>query len=377
MRDSTKNWLKKFILPPLCIFSALYIAEFYLEFRDLPRQSEVLRLRSAGKNAYPAFTAQVFLEEPAKESLLPLGGIANVSTVLCQEDGPIVSYVSDRYGFRNPDSLWDSKQWDVVVVGDSYAQGYCVADGKSFTDQIRRAYPLTANLGSFGNGPLANLASIIEYATQYKPKYVVWVYVPNDLMIDLPLEHKSPVLKGYLRGQSQNLVARQQEIDELLKQKSFAHSVQKRNRKISDLLALKQLNRLWNQASLRRSRAAPSDFGYPPDYLNRGGDFRLFEAALERAKEQVVGWGGKLILATVRDAYSFNPEMKENVDQHWLRLAITASALKIPMVEFGPEGKNPYEYFNALDKYYGHINEKGHELFAKQILKTIDRVNLR
>ena len=42
------------------------------------------------------------------EELLPMGGISKTINVGSNESGRWMTYPSDRYGFNNPDSEWDS-----------------------------------------------------------------------------------------------------------------------------------------------------------------------------------------------------------------------------------------------------------------------------
>ena len=42
-------------------------------------------------------------------------------------------YFSDRYGFNNPDSEWDSPKTDWAILGDSIAAGACVASGEEIS----------------------------------------------------------------------------------------------------------------------------------------------------------------------------------------------------------------------------------------------------
>src|SRR5207342_2709188 len=95
--------------------------------------------------------------------LLPLGGISRSLTVLCNQSGQYVTYQSDEHGFRNPPGMWDSAGVELAVVGQSFSQGYCQADGKGFVDLLRSSYPLTLNLGMSGESSLLQLAAIEEF----------------------------------------------------------------------------------------------------------------------------------------------------------------------------------------------------------------------
>ena len=58
------------------------------------------------------------------DDLLPLGGVSNALTVLCNESGQYVTYESDEHGFRNPRGIWSSARADLAIVGQSFTQGY-------------------------------------------------------------------------------------------------------------------------------------------------------------------------------------------------------------------------------------------------------------
>ena len=42
--------------------------------------------------------------------LMPLSGVSNRKTILCNENGYYAIYQSDRYGFNNPDQEWDKQK---------------------------------------------------------------------------------------------------------------------------------------------------------------------------------------------------------------------------------------------------------------------------
>ena len=49
--------------------------------------------------------------------VLPLAGISNIVTVLCNESGKYEIYESDEHGFHNPKALWNSRPFDIAAVG--------------------------------------------------------------------------------------------------------------------------------------------------------------------------------------------------------------------------------------------------------------------
>ena len=59
------------------------------------------------------------------------GGVSNQYTIFCNETGEFSFYESDRYGFNNPDKVWDSKEVDFLLLGDSFIHGACVNENEN------------------------------------------------------------------------------------------------------------------------------------------------------------------------------------------------------------------------------------------------------
>ena len=156
--------------------------------------------------------------EPADaDDLLPLGGISSTLTLLCNQ-GQVVSYASDEHGFRNPRGIWNSPRADIAVVGQSFAQGYCVRDGKGFVDLLRTHNQVALNLGTSGQSSLLQLAAIKEYLPRYEPKTVLWIFTEGIDLPDLYIESTHPLSRRYLDPTfSQHLLTRQPEIDAALR----------------------------------------------------------------------------------------------------------------------------------------------------------------
>src|SRR4030095_17214981 len=102
--------------------------------------------------------------------VLPLNGISNRVTVLCNETGKYAIYDSDARGFHNPKGIWESSRMSIAALGDSFAIGACAPSDENFVALIRARYPNTLNLGMLGEGPLIMLAALKEYLPPVKPK---------------------------------------------------------------------------------------------------------------------------------------------------------------------------------------------------------------
>ena len=64
------------------------------------------------------------------------------------------------------------------------------------------------NLGSSGNGPLLEFASLREYSTNLKIKKIIWLFYDNDILNLAEREKNNKVLMKYLNDEnfSQNLI---------------------------------------------------------------------------------------------------------------------------------------------------------------------------
>src|SRR5262245_62012251 len=154
---------------------------------DSRSKSEVVRdLRGQGVGAYPAVYPAWEGLSSGNAALLPLGGIAGVTTVFCNEMGQFIVYESDEHGFHNPKGIWSSTAREVATLGDSFTQGACVPSEDNFPALVRRECPATLNLGMLGNGPHLMLAGLREYLVDLRPMVVLWVYTEaNDLIEDV------------------------------------------------------------------------------------------------------------------------------------------------------------------------------------------------
>ena len=122
--------------------------------------------------------------------IVPLAGAAHESRLYCNESGEWISYVSDEFGFRNPPGM-QAMTADVILLGDSFVHGYCVASDEDFAGMLRRQVPRTVALGYDGNGPLRQLASLREFGAPLRPPVVVWFFYEGNDFRDLERETRT------------------------------------------------------------------------------------------------------------------------------------------------------------------------------------------
>ena len=150
-------------------------------------------------------------------------GIPNKITYHCSETKdyfePDQIYKSDRYGFNNPDYVYNEKEIEIVLIGDSFVHGSCVNQDKGFAGNLRNLYKKKGiiSIGWRGAGPLKELGMLTEYGIKLRPKNILWVYFEGNDYIELVREKKYKILENYLNlNFSQNLFERQDEIESIL-----------------------------------------------------------------------------------------------------------------------------------------------------------------
>ena len=160
--------------------------------------------------------------------LHPLSGISHSNVIHCNENGYFMKIKSDRYGFNNPDEIWDAKKIEYITIGDSFTYGDCVNRPFDIASNLRsKTKKNVLNLGYPSNGPLTSYATLKEYI-QNNPKYVIWLYYEGNDLQDLDKELNSDILMKYLNPNfSQNLKSTQHKknfyLKEILKEKILGY----------------------------------------------------------------------------------------------------------------------------------------------------------
>ena len=327
----------------------------------------------------PNNSIQSVLKIHGKE-VIPLGGIADRMTVLCNENGQWVTYKSDKHGFNNRREAWQSGPIEVGILGDSYAHGLCVPPDRSFAALIRQRYPGTLNLGMAGAGPMLELATLKEYLQPLKPKVVLWFYYEGNDLIDLQKERKNSLLVRYLKEDfTQNLVALQSEIDQAIlddipRQRALASTRRARHQAshvglLDKFLEFVGLSNLRQRLSLVNSTTIQE-----ADNLAdlAGPNLGLFRDILAQVKTRAGTWGGKIYFVYLPDwpRYS-NYELELVAKQRDSVLALVTS-LGIPVIDIHPtfqSQSDPLSLFPFREP--GHYTEKGHSLVAEEVMRMI------
>ena len=222
----------------ISIIFSLYIIEAYLSYLA-HSESYLTRIKTfkekTGKDYDTRSILEIFNEKKKYEKiairylpsilinnnnydLFPLSGISNSKTIHCNENGYYSIYTSDRYGFNNPDEVWNERNIEYILVGDSFVHGACVNPPNEISSVLRNiSYKSVLNLGYRGNGPLIEYSILREYFKK-GTKNIIWFYYDNDLE-DLKDELNNKILLRYLNENlfTQNLISNQNYINDIVR----------------------------------------------------------------------------------------------------------------------------------------------------------------
>ena len=239
----------------MIIFSSIfsfYLIELFLVMSNKIIDEKYQYIEEFKKNP-PTLVPVIYYSDHNREknidkNIVPLAGISKIETIFCKEDGPLIRYKSDKFGFNNDDQVWKDKNIYAVTIGDSFTHGSCVDRDETIAKNIYKGKKVL-NLGFGGTGPLVQYAIFKEYINEVNPKNIFWIYYEENDLGDLINELSNPTLKKYLeiKNYSQRLSLRQEQIDKKLF-KVLNSALEKKNKitkkKLLEFFKLKRLRYL-------------------------------------------------------------------------------------------------------------------------------------
>jgi hypothetical protein len=337
-----------------------------IEFDQRTRLEVIKSFKAEGLDAVPHFIPGYLLEKGGIHQdgavLFTLGGVSKKITVGKNEGGKYSIYQSDRYGFNNPDSEWDSANINWLMVGDSFTRGSAVQVGEEIAGQIRYLTNSTIiNLGISGNGPLTELASLTEYAKSLQPSKVLWVYFDGNDLDNMHEEKSVPILMQYLEDNfSQHLMDRQEEIDIELEEliDKDTHPLLKKTQSL-------RLRRLRLKIQVLRS-------SYKPANVKKIDP--LFAKILIKAKERTEAWGGELYFVYLPSSTLVIKQNDHDLYRKKTEVIELVKSLSIPVIDIQHEvfsdHPDPLSLFPL--RLVGHYNAEGYSEVARAIISSID-----
>mgnify|MGYP005995332339 CR=1 FL=1 len=382
----------------ISIFFGLFFFELYVSMGQVDNyivKKKAKLYENATGNKYDLRTRRQYYQDKLKENndivvsvgpllntqkkIHSLSGISNSETILCNESGRYTHYISDRYGFNNPDKEWDSENIKYMIAGDSLLQGACVNRPEDLASNLRKFSNSTViNLGFGGNGPLIEYASLREYL---KPnvKYVLWFYSEaNDANLDLPNELKQPILKEYLTDSDffQGLKFKQKDINESAKN-AILNEVDLGKFNLIPFLKLSSTRGLIY--SFFPKKYQPSEIQKNSHLLrlnkinpNKDEKFLLlkFKEIIKKTKDLSEKNNSKLFFVYLPEYNRYN---NDYIQSNYIKIKKIIDDLNVPFIDIDAlvfqKEVNPLDLFPF--RLPGHYNAKAYNKIAQEIERFV------
>ena len=320
-------------------------------------------------NTYPLSFAKTNGFMNNKNNIYPIGTISNSTIIFCNELGYYNNFQSDKYGFNNLNEQFEKSKIDIVIIGDSFAEGACVKSANNIGGILNKKKFNVLNFGKGSSGPLLQLAALTEYAKPFKPKIVLWLSSINDFsnLID---ELKSPILSNYLykKNFSQNLIFKQEIIDNKLNEYVKTGWIQQKIIDEKNIFYGRYI-RFIKLSELRKI------FNFEPIFKPTP----IFEEILIKSKEIVSKWDGKIYFIILPDleyaSYKTNKNKKiYNQQKNLDFINNTVSKLNIRIINLHKnvidKHPDPLSLFSL--RIGSHYNDDGYKLIAEEIFHEIN-----
>ena len=356
-----------------------------------PRSPEkaFLDFRKIEKNLEPKFFyspifkfSKTFQNAKKENKLIPFRGPINSKTMSCAEEGKYNLDVSDKFGFKNSNDIYN-KKINTILLGDSFAEGDCQNIENDIAGNLSKKGHNTANFGVVGTSVLVALGIIREFGQELKPNNIVYMYAEENDLNGLNWSKNDKHLISYLdKNYKVNYLNKYDEVQKFLELSSsetisFLESG-KQNKKQSiksnidilkeDLIDIIELKKIKNIARYKILRKTRIDV-----------DLDLFFSVINQMNEdsKILNSNFIFVYTPSAERYFSLPEyanLKEK-EQIKLKNKILEGVKKmnittVDLTEYFDKAENVKQYF-SLD-YIGHFDSDGYKKVAEIISQKLN-----
>jgi len=307
-------------------------------------------------------------------------GKSNIRTILGNENGYYAEYQSDRYGFNNPDYIWDNKIIDYIILGDSIVHGQSVNRPDDISSVLRNlSGDKILNLGYRGTSTLSQLGILKEYSQKKKIyNLILFINEHNDFN-EIKNEYSYEILKKYLYNNEfrQNLIYKQSLIDKITEKKineQLNYEIILNNQKINDskkIILLKKFIKLSNTRQIllhEKKTKAVSSFN---------DSLKIFEETILEIKNYTDLNNIKFYVIYLPSIYKFYPNYKDDISSIVKKIILKNNINFLDLnYELFKKINEPLDLFsfaasNKENISFTHLNENGYYNVAETIYKKI------
>lgn len=285
--------------------------------------SAIAKAKSNGLSpvVYPSLMDDLKVRNPL------IAGFPNVSTYFCNEGAGLVTYVSDRFGFRNSDELWDA-HLDAIMIGDSFVHGACVSDDEVLSVQVSRFGSRSVlNLGMSDNNPSHYITYLHLFVPRLHPQTVYLVFYANDNGV----RAKSRIETHYIDERQQFFHEnRISYFDDQLQNDTVRHIKSKLD-KVKTNGDVDEKDPVWIERLINRLLyrvTLPTLTGL---FLNQAREFDLTQRSIVSGNEICHKFGCDLTIVYIPNSKFFRPDSRS--DQYAERIEREAARLNLRFID--------------------------------------------
>jgi hypothetical protein len=334
-----------------------------------------------------------------------LTGFENQNIVFQEEDDGLIRFAADENGFRNDPGVYtNSKVFDFVTLGDSFAHGCCVNDGYTFADRLESISGKSVyNMGYSGTGLLYSLAAYMEYARVKNNKYIVVQILEGASYSRVKYELKSKKYDRYLNAAKNGEVFSNGLAEMSLKEKdekekflwdvalnaALTKLIKEKEKNIKDtgntffynakekLRSLSTYKFVYHIKNVLRTKTTvPETEKYPKcDDYNKGTDsYNAVTDILSYFADEAKSNGGNLVLVFQPSFRWIKQDFPECERKFYKEFSNNSDALFVDLVDHIDKQGNPFQYYYSLLEKgwpHAHFNQAGYDFAAHTVVEEM------
>lgn len=403
-----KKFLQNFSLVFFAFFLSLYLIEIFLTFYQSDNQKNLVSIyKTRVKNAKllnhkidyrspeefynfvlkekniilkkgyiyrkEVFQSKIIKDYKKNSKPIPFRGPYNSFSFAYNEYLRYEIIENDRYGFKNPDSIY-LKNIDLALFGDSFTEGYGLANQFDISGVLRTKNINAANFGIPGAGPILSYATIKEYIEVLKPKTVVFLYCEANDLTDLNFEKKDKYLSKYLDvNYKQGLSSRKKE--NLVFYNKFVNEMGNNWSQTSNFIVSKNKEYFKDIVELTNLKNILREINYI--FFKRKSDVENIVKLVDKMRNVSIKHGSNFLfiyLPTWERYYTKNTKFSKYIGS---KKDILMS-LKKKNINYIDIDKVFIKSVNNIDNYfplnfYGHFSKEGYSIVAESIANYINK----
>ena len=319
---------------------------------------------------------EVFKEAKKNKNIIPFRGPINKKTLSCAEDLNYKTINNDRYGFKNPDYIYNN-EIDVILLGGSFTEGYCYNIDKDIAGNLNLENISTLNLGVAATGPLVSLAVLKEFGSTYKPKNIFYLYYEGNNLDMLEWEKKDLNLIKYLNKNYKNYYLDQYDEIKTFLDKAEKESLEQINNKfliIQQINKLKKNNYIGSIKDILELTILKNRIRNLFNTKKKNYDLKILNNIIVEMQNESKKWKGNFTFVYLPSWERYFNKNSNTQPVIKLRNEIISNLEKnnIQVIDI----TNSFSNLQNLKDFYplgyiGHVNEKGYKKIADILKESI------